>query len=127
MSSLMRYTIIFVVVAALASSISALPATDEVAGADSCSKACLFNSQCSSKSCMAVHSFLLHSESYLRFYIGGVWPLTLTRELLVICRSRSRKDEIQGMLDCAKNTIKGPSTSAQPHTDGVEPRIENKI
>ncbi|KAG2106234.1 uncharacterized protein F5147DRAFT_701563 [Suillus discolor] len=86
----MRYTIVFVVVAALASSISALPTTDEVASTDSCSKACILDSQCKSPSCcMAVHSFLLHSELYFRFYIGGVWPLTLMRELLVIDRSRS--------------------------------------
>ncbi|KAG1828643.1 hypothetical protein EV424DRAFT_1384609, partial [Suillus variegatus] len=103
----MRFSsaIALTVIVALASSISAMPTEGYAAGANQCIRACYSDSQCRSQDCtyyqcvsiniflnsitrltyMADHFVFLPSESYFCFHIGVVWPLTLMRELLVIC------------------------------------------
>ncbi|KAG1861666.1 hypothetical protein F4604DRAFT_1787646 [Suillus subluteus] len=62
---------ILVVIAALASSTSAIPT-------HTCPSTCFSDSEC--QICAVPRICHLRSESYFCFHIGAVWPLALTRQ-----------------------------------------------
>ncbi|KAG2119126.1 uncharacterized protein F5147DRAFT_668349 [Suillus discolor] len=81
--------IVLAVVAAVASSISAMPA--DAAGAKDCPRFCFFDSQCAACP-TAWQIYFICLVSRASGHIGAVWLLALaqTRELLVICRIDQR-------------------------------------